>query len=73
MQDGGNFMASYAEFLKRVSQFESDMRQQGHITIRVTIDRAEILDWCRARGCQINAKARTEYAAWKALHYQGNR
>lgn len=72
MQDGHGFMASYAEFLQRVAQFENEMRRQGLPTVRVQIEREPFLAWCKAHGCQIDAQARSAYAASRVLQGHGN-
>lgn len=64
-------MDSYTDFLQRVAKFERKMLGQGFTTARVPLDRETISAWCRARGCKINAQARSEFAAWKLLDSNG--
>lgn len=72
MADGHAFMATYAEFLQRVTNFESEMRGQGYPTVRVQIERAAFTAWCSGHGRQIDAQARSEFASWQVLHGHGN-
>jgi hypothetical protein len=53
---------TFNEWRKRASQVEGGAKAQGMIVVRAVIDPDKFSDWCRARGLDIDARARTSFA-----------
>jgi hypothetical protein len=66
MEDGMTFHDNYADFVQRVVQAETRLRNQGQATIRVNIEPDTFAQWCRDHGRKINSESRSTYAAMVA-------
>jgi phage antirepressor YoqD-like protein len=73
MEDGKTFHDSYAEFVDRVVQAETQLRAQGQATVRINIEPQVFAKWCRAHGRKINSESRSLYATRKAMETDGSR
>lgn len=62
MADRDILPLTYADWLGKAQKGFDDLRAQGIIAVKAYIDPDTFPDWCRARGLDINAKARMEYA-----------
>lgn len=63
MADGHKLPATFHEWRMKAETGEKMNRRNGKIVIRAFIDPETFPDWCRARGLNIDAKARMQYAA----------
>ena len=74
MTDAANFPPTFVEWREKTEQFESDLKRQGHTVLRAIIDPEIFPVWCKARGLNIDATARAEFANEVAdRHFGGNR
>jgi hypothetical protein len=62
MADAADFPATYREWREMSERLESDLRQQGHVVLRAIVDPEIFPEWCKARGLNIDAEARTIFA-----------
>jgi hypothetical protein len=62
MADAADFPATYREWREVSERLESDLRQQGHVVLRAIVDPEIFPEWCKARGFNIDAEARTIFA-----------
>lgn len=67
MQDAHRLPATFDEWRKKAGGGESVLRREGHVVVRAVIDPDDFPVWCRARGLDIDAKARTAFASQFAL------
>lgn len=67
--DIGKMSKTYDDWLGRALAVESGLKRKGHIVVRAYIDPATFGDWCRHRGHNVDAKARTKYANAVALQH----
>ena len=68
MTDRDKFTAGFDVWLSEAHRVEQKLQGLGYITVRAFIDPETFPDWCRARGLNINAKARNDFAnaaAWE--------
>ncbi|MBW7896541.1 MAG: hypothetical protein H3C27_15645 [Opitutaceae bacterium] len=63
MADGHKLPATFHEWRMQAETGEKKNRRDGKVVIRAIIDPETFPDWCRARGLDIDAKARMQYAA----------
>jgi hypothetical protein len=63
MADAADFPATYREWREVSERLENDLRQQGHVVLRAIIDPEIFPEWCKARGLNIDAEARTIFAS----------
>lgn len=63
MADGHQLPATFHEWRMKAETGEKVRRRSGEIVVRVFIDPETFPDWCRARGLNIDAKARNLFAA----------
>lgn len=69
--DGHTFHATYGQFVAVVGAKQAQLMAQGIPTIRVYIDVDTFTAWCRRHGREIDAKARSEFAARQAAQQDG--
>ena len=62
MEDAQVLPASWEEWFKIAKNTRDHVRRQGMIVEQVTIDPDTFPAWCRARGLNVDAKARTTFA-----------
>ena len=62
MADGNIFSTSFLIWRMEAETGEKKLRRNGHTVVRVFIDPETFPDWCRTRGLNIDAKARTTFA-----------
>lgn len=63
MADGHKLPATFHEWRMKAETGEKKFRREGKIVVRVFIDPETFPDWCRARGLNVDAQARMQYAA----------
>jgi hypothetical protein len=63
MEDGHNLPPTFSQWRLAAEQAVKKYRREGFITIEVNIDPDTFPGWCAARGLNVDAKARTEFAA----------
>ncbi|MDP3417879.1 hypothetical protein [Falsiroseomonas sp.] len=63
MADAEKLPATFEKFLYAAMKGEEKLRRAGHAVIRVYLDMDEFPAFCRARGLNVDAKGRMEYAA----------
>lgn len=61
MEDADNLPGNFDQWLKRAEATERQFKRSGHIVVRAIIEPDEFAAWCRSRGLNIDAKARTEW------------
>lgn len=62
MADRHTLPATFSEWRMKAEQAEKMMQRQGWTTTRAYINPAEFPAWCAARGLNVDAKARNEFA-----------
>lgn len=62
MADAANLPATYDNWLKKTEQGRQRLIDEGRIPVKAYIDPATFPGWCRARGLNVDAKARLDYA-----------
>ena len=72
MADGNKLPATYHEWLMKAETGEKKLTREGHTIMRVYIDPETFPDWCRARGLNIDAQARMQYASFIAHQTHGS-
>ena len=60
--DGHKLPLSFDKWLKKAQQGFDDYTRKGHTVEKVYIDPDTFPAWCRERGHEIDARARTEFA-----------
>lgn len=63
MSDGKQLPRTFHEWRMKAESGEKMRRRNGEIVVRAFIDPETFPDWCRARGLNIDAKARNLFAA----------
>jgi hypothetical protein len=71
MADGDAMPLTQDEWQHRIAKTEQDLIAQGHKVFRVIIDPRTFPGWCDVRGLDLNAKARTAFAAEEAARQIG--
>lgn len=66
MRDGDKFPASYHLWRMNAETGEKRLRRAGKTVVRAFIDPETFPDWCRARGLDLDAHARNQFASWIA-------
>jgi hypothetical protein len=61
--DRDKLEATYEEWVVNALESLQKMRQAGMRVEKMDVDVEELLAWCRARGLQVDGKARSQYAA----------
>lgn len=69
--DGHLLPATFIEWRNKAEQGFKHQQRQGFITIKAYIDPGTFPDWCSARGLDLNAKARMEFANFIAYQEAG--
>lgn len=54
---------TFDEWRKAAGNLESNLRRDGHVVERAYIDPETFPDWCRSRGLNIDARARSQFAS----------
>lgn len=62
MEDRNQLPATYSAWRIKAEQAEKQMQRLGWSTTRAYINAADFLAWCRARGLNLNAEARNQFA-----------
>ncbi len=73
MADGDNLPDTFVEWRLKATGYEEAMQREGKTVVRVLIDPESFTDWCRAKGLNVDAKARMLYAAFIAKLQQDSR
>ena len=63
MEDADKLPATYDQWLKSAETGERELKRAGHIVVRAVIEPEEFLAWCRARGLNVDAKARMQWGS----------
>lgn len=66
MKDGHLLHRTHAEWQRAAEQGEQRLRAQGVRVYRAMVRPAAFRDWCSARGLEVDAHGRNEFAAWFA-------
>lgn len=66
MADGDTLPTTYADWLETARLGEQHQRRAGYKLVRATIRPKEFKPWCKERGLELNANARTAFASWYA-------
>lgn len=72
MSDRNQLPASFYIWNMKAEAGEKKSRREGQIIVRAYIDPETFPDWCLARGLNIDAKGRMEYANFIAKEHAGN-
>ena len=74
MTDGHNLPVTYAAWLQAAKKVKESFAARGIVPIEAYINPSEFAAWCAARGLNVDAKARIEYASFVAYksYQQGN-
>ena len=62
LEDSDKLHDSFDDWRKAAGGLENHLRSQGHVVERAYIDPDTFPDWCRSRGLNVDAHARTEFA-----------
>lgn len=62
MEDAHLLPSTYAEWRERAEAVHRDLERQRVIVYRVDIDPDSFAAWCRARGLNVDASGRSEFA-----------
>lgn len=71
MADGKQLPASFHVWRMNAETGEKQLRRQGHTVVRAYIDPETFPDWCRARGHDVDAQARMDFANIVAKEHAG--
>ena len=63
----------YSLWRQKAEQMERQLRRQGQTVIRAPLRADEFVAWCAARGLNVDANGRREYAAWFAAQPDAQR
>lgn len=66
MEDSHLLPRTYTEWRLKAETGEKRRRREGLIVFRVPLDPKTFPEWCRERGLNVDAKARTRFAAESA-------
>ncbi len=69
MADRDKLPVSFHVWRMNAETGEKKYRREGKIVVRAYIDPETFPDWCRSRGLNVDAKARTRFAVEIAKHY----
>lgn len=67
MEDRDKLPGTYSAWRIKAEQSEKQMQRLGWSTTRAYINAADFVAWCRARGLNLNAEARNQFANSVAL------
>jgi hypothetical protein len=62
MTDANLLPRTHEQWLRKAEDVERRCKGQGMTVVRAVIDPDTFPDWCRTRGLNVDAKARTEFA-----------
>lgn len=65
-EDGNKLHRTYPEWLKAALTGQKQLESRGIRVIRVDIDPDDFPKWCKSKGLNLNANARTQYASFVA-------
>jgi hypothetical protein len=71
MADGHKLPRTFVEWRMKAEAGEKQRRRLGETVVRAYIDPETFPDWCRARGLNIDAQARMQFAALVAKEHAG--
>ena len=71
MKDGHRLPATYERWQALAEQGERTLSGQGHKVVRAYLVPESFRQFCLARGLEVDAKARTEFASWVAKEQHG--
>ena len=60
--DPNGLQASFDEWLRDAERITKEFERDGGIVERVVIDPDQLVTWCRSRGCDVNSRARAQFA-----------
>jgi hypothetical protein len=63
--DAGNLESTHEKWEVIAEKAVADFAQEGVAVQRVDVDVEELVEWCLARQCPVNAQARSSFAAHK--------
>lgn len=63
---------TYEAWRKRADQIKREITKQGGIAVEAIIDPATLPAWCAARGLNVDANARSQFASEWAFRHHGN-
>lgn len=65
-KDGDQFPATFDHWLKAAEKTKQVYEADGYIVLKAYIDPSTFPVWCKTRGLDIDANARTEFGSWFA-------
>lgn len=68
MKDGHTLHRTHAEWQRAAEQGEQRLRAQGVRVYRAVVRPAAFGDWCGARGLDVDANGRQQFASWFAAN-----
>lgn len=71
MADGHKFAGTFNEWRRIAEGIEQNLRRDGQTVVRAIIDPKTFPEWCRARGLNVDAQARMDFA--NAIAYEHTR
>lgn len=71
MEDAHVLPDTWEEWFKKAKQVRDEMRRKGFIIEQVAIDPEAFAGWCRARGLNVDARARMAFANEEAYRRHG--
>lgn len=63
MVDGHRLPPTFAAWLKAAQQVIEQLHRQGAVAVKAHVDPDAFVSWCAARGLQVDADARQQFAA----------
>ena len=66
MEDRHLLPKVYSIWRMKAEQIERQQRRQGKVVVRAHLRAGDFKAWCAARGLNVDAHARTQFAAWAA-------
>lgn len=71
MEDGHLLPHVYSLWRLKAEQTERQLRRQGQLVVRAALRPDEFAAWCAARGLNVNAQARMQFATEAAYDVHG--
>ncbi len=71
MEDGHKLPGVYSVWRLKAEQTERELRRQGHLVVRAHLHADAFVEWCRARGLNVDSQARMQFANEAALKEHG--
>jgi hypothetical protein len=70
--DADDLEDTYEEWLRRAEQKLTELKADGWRVEKVDVDSEQLIVWCNERGLEVNAQARSRYAADKLREMDGD-